>query len=347
MSNNSDHLHSKTINHVRFLLMVGVVFIHCSIPTTSNDFGIFNFFQTLISERIARISVPLFFVISGYYFFLNKDFNLETYKTSIRKKIPSILVPYLIWNLYTLGAILLVNILFPEFLSGSNKPVIEYSTLDYAKSFYNITMDSYPINIALWFMRDLFVFFIASPLIYIFIRYGKLYSIILLVALWLLNFNWDFDIEFPGLVFFSIGTYLGINNKKLINTEYLKYSIYIALVYVALIIGSFYSTYFFRPSILVGILLVLNVTYTLTQSGRLNLSQETVKSNFFIYVYHCVALLAIVKFSSKLFPPTDNLRSTILYFLCTFITITLGLFIFKIGNKLTPRTMKVLMRERR
>ena len=63
-----------------------------------------------MSHVISRAAVPTFFLISGYYFFLNTRFTLATYKDKLRKKIRTILLPYLLWNIIAIGRVVALKI---------------------------------------------------------------------------------------------------------------------------------------------------------------------------------------------------------------------------------------------
>ena len=71
-------LQSKTIDFLRFPLIVGVVLIHSLLGSVSiqgqqmmagGDFSLYSNVSYLFSGIIARIAVPLFFFFSGFLFF--------------------------------------------------------------------------------------------------------------------------------------------------------------------------------------------------------------------------------------------------------------------------------------
>ena len=74
-----DKLQSHVISYLRFWLIIGVVLIH-SIPDKvvidgadiidGHNFEIYNTFRYLISEVVARIAVPAFFLFPAFYFFI-------------------------------------------------------------------------------------------------------------------------------------------------------------------------------------------------------------------------------------------------------------------------------------
>ena len=93
-------LFSSVVLTLRFPLMILVLLIH-SLPTDSNGIGgdTFLYIGTLVKELFTRVAVPAFFVFSGYYAL--KGHNLEqwgTYKTELRKKVRTLILPYLLWK---------------------------------------------------------------------------------------------------------------------------------------------------------------------------------------------------------------------------------------------------------
>lgn len=100
-------LQSKTIDALRFPLAVLVVYIHSKITAenTVPDWDnyqaadIFITVQILISNVIAHVSVPLFYVVSGFLFFYKLDgFTWDIYVSKLRKRWNTLAVPYLLWN---------------------------------------------------------------------------------------------------------------------------------------------------------------------------------------------------------------------------------------------------------
>ena len=95
---------SDTISLMRFPLAVLVVIIH-----VSSISGAYQLEQSSLSQNypcfyclsnclkfLTNAAVPLFFVISGYLFFLDKDWSLSTYFSQLKKRviiIVAIIVP--------------------------------------------------------------------------------------------------------------------------------------------------------------------------------------------------------------------------------------------------------------
>ena len=104
----SKELLTNTIACLRFPLTVGVVFIHFSMADGFcyngvvyglNNPSFFFFVVNLFSEVLARVCVPLFFVISGFLFFYHLNFNRESYLKKLRNRVKSLLLPFIYWNI--------------------------------------------------------------------------------------------------------------------------------------------------------------------------------------------------------------------------------------------------------
>lgn len=69
---------SNTISSLRILLIILVITIYTNLYQFMNgisfvkkgDYLSYDLFNYVVTEEIARIAVPLFFVISGYCFFI-------------------------------------------------------------------------------------------------------------------------------------------------------------------------------------------------------------------------------------------------------------------------------------
>ena len=94
---NANLLQSKTIDSLRFPLALMVVFIHQEeqfIEHTTNTLDVvFNFSYSFLSHTITAISVPLFFLFSGYlYFYKIEKFDKGVYFSKTRKRVNSTIV---------------------------------------------------------------------------------------------------------------------------------------------------------------------------------------------------------------------------------------------------------------
>lgn len=86
---------SKTINLLRFPLMLLVVCMHFSGGGDNTTLLYCNLMQ--FGLIYFSTAVPIYFAISGYLFWKGND--LFQYKNKIQKRVYSLIIPYLLWNL--------------------------------------------------------------------------------------------------------------------------------------------------------------------------------------------------------------------------------------------------------
>ena len=104
---------SKAIDNLRLPMAIMVVAIHCYFFNSLNINALPSKWGGVFVEWIINIcsivltdcAVPMFFVISGYLFFLRQDdgFTWAQYKAKMLRKCKTLLLPFFIWNI--LGAL--------------------------------------------------------------------------------------------------------------------------------------------------------------------------------------------------------------------------------------------------
>ena len=169
-------LFSSVVLTLRFPLMILVLLIH-SLPTDSNGIGgdTFLYIGTLVKELFTRVAVPAFFVFSGYYAL--KGHNLEqwgTYKTELKKKVRTLILPYFLWNVFYL-LLLIGKTQLSLALGSTPKDPFFFEWTRLHEYLWTECID-YP----LWFIRDLIVLTLISPLIHFALRISRGYIVALL-----------------------------------------------------------------------------------------------------------------------------------------------------------------------
>ena len=104
-------LQSKTIDWLRFPLIVMVVFIHNpglgDIPdpvelcgeNSLSAIDYLNLLRISFSSVLPRIAVPAFFLISGCLFFARvRAWDNSVYRRKLQKRFATLLIPYVLWN---------------------------------------------------------------------------------------------------------------------------------------------------------------------------------------------------------------------------------------------------------
>jgi len=183
--NNFSRLSSETISALRFPLMVGIVFIHFNLLNGITVGGIvyggdpplwLACIIKILSNELPAIGVPLFFMISAFFFF-RSGLTTNSYKSKLRKRAITLLVPYVLWNLIALlyglvCALPALHSLFPV----SQSP--EWSLQRFLYCFWNIDKSVLgdgidkevswinPVDQPLWYVRDLLIAMMVSPIIH-------------------------------------------------------------------------------------------------------------------------------------------------------------------------------------
>ena len=353
-----DSLQSKVISFLRFPLIVAVVLIHTephSVITGSNEvvgtqhYGIYNMIFMLISNIFANVAVPLFFFISGFLFF-NKGgyFTLPTYLKKIRKRAKSLLVPYIIWNIIVYLILLLWQTFWPGSSSGS-KLVINYSFVEWLRIFWDIRSGFYPLCAQFWFLRDLMVVMILSPVVYLLVKLLKQYFLCILGILWFTNTWFDITgLSIAAIFFFSCGSYFGIMKKNFVKTlrPLMKLSVIIYPI-VCLTILYFSSDpavvkYLLSLSTLIGMILAITISAYYISREKWSVNNFLSESSFFIYAYHQIILALVVKIAVKTFYPMSDFGLLAVYIISPILIICFGLGLYYVLRHYLPRFTSII-----
>lgn len=212
---------SDKIHVARFILVIGLIWVHFGkfpgealspfsgvvdptyyLPSFLNSFFTYFFLS----------SVPLLSFISGYLF-LNR--GTPKYKDTIIKKTNTVLIPSLFWSaswvliclaLYMLGKPYGLFTDYASTFSDLSILVLIDQTLGFSDS---------PLAFQFWFINDLFLSIIISPLLILLLRNIGWYLIIGLATLWLLDIKTVGFYNYKVLLYFTLGLLFQIKQYKL------------------------------------------------------------------------------------------------------------------------------------
>lgn len=356
-----DKLESKTIDILRMPCAVLVVFIHVFSIYPGYGGGIF---RVLLSQGIARVAVPVFFLTSGYLFFNDiKKWSWSLYGNKISKRIKTLVLPYLLWNTifiiwFCLTLYASNGDLFTEIIEkrGSILMYWNCNRFDYNPSInilgWQMWNGAFPINYPLWFIRDLIVISFFSPLVFIFIK--RLLAISLLFILYL------FDIWIPiegfraeGFFFFALGGYLMYNNKGIVSTFSTSQKLIYSLAVVSLILSTFfYGTdchiYFRRLVCFFGSLSLFQIAAWMVKSNEVISNKLSnpflIEASFIVYAAHAIGFKPYICAGIKMMlgNSTPTLVYDFVFFVTPFIICLVILFLYALLRLLSPRLCSVL-----
>jgi fucose 4-O-acetylase-like acetyltransferase len=348
MSN--DDAISSRIEILRFPLIVGVVFIHSFSPpthlaqgaigVTRND-ALADFVMFFISQGVARIAVPLFFLVSGYLFFLG-GWSWKKHGSKLKRRLHTLLIPFLFWNLLTL-MVYAVGQNLPQtkmFFSNSRFPqILSFSLLNYLQAIFG-TSTGDPLAFQFWFIRDLMALVVIAPAIYFAVR-SKV-GLVFLAALFCLWFSGTWSPPWLGVValfFFSLGAYLSQPGMKISYLD--KFGPWVTTAF--LICVCLRSAFPNSPlnlnkiEIVFGVPSVWWLTKFAVRSPALRSAlTELSGASFFVFAAHEPSLTILQKLTYKLLQPTSGFLILILYLLTPLFLIALLVTIYRCLLKKMP-----------
>lgn len=318
---------------------------------SSDSFLLYQIISFLFSQLICRIAVPGFFLISGFFFFLKlNEFSAETFKSKLIRRVKTLIIPYILWNAIFCVVTLIAQKISPASLSGNSPIISELNIISFLKLFW--AYDEYPICVPMWYIRDLFVVAILSPVIFFLIKKIKCIFPIVLLILWLLELSIDvlYINICTALTFFSIGAYLSQNNKLFIILKRYSFIIYYSFICTLLITLSLHFLFEYdgyivdRFSIIVSMSCFFCVISKLSVWMSNNHFYNAIKSHvFFIYAVHDIPLAALRKVMISSINPLNNMSVTIVYFSIPVIIFLGGLGGALLLKTITPKLYSTLI----
>lgn len=341
---------------VRFPLIYLVLIIHVLPPDLKvlewkfTDMNLYTWISEGISHNYGRMAVPTFFVISGYFFFFKlKDWTFDFYSNQLRKRVKTLLVPFLLWNTLLMGVTLAV------FYSLEFLGIQHNNTLEIFDEYNFFELQWMPIDLPLWYVRDLMCMALLSPVFYFFFRYLRMIGV-LLITLFYLSI-WEFEI--PGfsstaIYFFGIGAYWGIEKKNVLQElKALKWLSYI-LTPVLLLIATYYNgiepyhEYVIRPCIIFSIVSFLFIMDSLLENDFVR--QWCIRLSpmvFFVLAIHEFYIKNWLKGAFYRTPLGNTGWGMLLgYILMPLLAWLICVGIYKVWIKISPRTLGILTGDR-
>jgi len=192
-----------------------------------------------------------------------------------------------------------------------------------------IGFDIGPINFPLWFIRDLMLLIILSPLLYLLITRSKGIFLAVLFALWIGIIDANLFISSEALLFFSSGLFLArIKSIELPNklVTYILCIIYILSSMIEAHLRSAGSSLplFHEFNILTGCVAIFAFSTSITKTGGVGSVLRLLSAtSFFVYVAHGPLLQVFRKIPYVFLDPQDDLMYVGIYFFAPVATITL------------------------
>lgn len=335
---------SQKLKVLGFVAIILVIFIHSHFLEAC-EYRSVEVLQMFIGTfGVSLVAVPLYYLISGLLFFKSikcvKDCTIN-----IKKRVRSLLVPYVIWNLVFISWYILLSMISAtsSFVIGGPQCKVLTGSLGEVLYFLFIT----PAGFHLWFLRDLIFFTMISPLLYVLIRKVPIVVMILtyVVSCFLPRF---------GLVYFVIGGYVSLHNKILNFDKLLqgKITLVCLAIYIAnSLVASFLSPYpiwLMNPAYqqIISIISIMAIwggyNQVVSKKSRLSPKWNSLMGyTFFIYLFHEPVLNIFKRFGIILLD-VNRISLSLLYICLPFIMVIIALMVGFCCKRLMPTIYSVL-----
>ena len=326
---NTADVQSQVINFLRLFLVVLVLFVHSNFRGVSADWDVFWTTEStgigpqlpslgavidFISGSLALLANPFFFFISGVLFFREGTFSKELYLQKLLRRSFSLLLPYVLWIFTFLFLLSVAESLLPNWTAIVHKPIENFSFSDWLLCFWDISKIgsqggiAAPLVIPFWFLRDLMVLCLFTPIIYRVLR-GAFFSIkqvkfvdvmrpLKWGGLFFAIFSWQIDsanLMYAGLIVFTVST----------ATRYLERR---------------------KQQNKLGFLLPTFLTDAV----------------FFVFAYHTIVQGGILFLLKRgIIVPHNALEAFTIYLLSPLVMLAIGVALYQLLSKIAPRILSI------
>lgn len=297
--NKNVSISSYTSDKIRLLSLISIIlvlYIHSGFHADEIEGMLMNDrVQEFVSGMMGRCAVPLFYVISGYLFFLKVPDGMKSIYGKMRKRVGTLVVPYIIGCLFFVGFGVLMVVLpgVSKYMNGSVMPLFSKSMGEILCSIFYDAGNGSPCAFLLWFLRDLILIVATSPLWYLCLKHLKWGFVAVVFMLTYLDVP---HVPFYSLFWFVLGqlTKRKIETKGrcgIINAELMVLCLFLILSVVQLLFPDIIDWGLLRiPIILLGIFGVWGL-YDVVIGKNFSLSQHqwlaiVCHFTFFIYLFH-------------------------------------------------------------
>lgn len=352
---------SRKLTVLKSLAIVLVVLIHTRTverlhllpPDSTFSHKINSFMQEFFCNGLNRVAVPLFFLISGYLFFINFSPTWEGFKKKVLSRTRTLLIPCVLVS----SVCVVLYFVFQAFpltarYFGEGKPLVYYSNSELILQLIKL---EYPAPGQLWFIRSLFVMVLLSPLLYWCLSRTGFFFIFGITCLWLClgTESIGYSIinrNIEGLFFFVCGAFIAL--KKIDVQFKIVRPYWFILLWVILVFAKtsftlynhIWSWNLHKLSIVAGVLAIwfnYNIVERVFGEKLIFIAPYA----FAVYLFHVHVLIILNRVSQVIINGSEFL-SFISYFLLALGAIVVSIVIVRTLKVLVPRAYGILVGQR-
>lgn len=377
----NSNLRSQTLDLLRFPLAIVVLAVHVfsisrgitlqgTVIETRQSLELMEM-ATFVNAFFRGQSVPIYFFISGFVFFLglSSTFTKDKYIQKLKNRTKTLLIPYLIWNAMAI-LLIIVRMLpcFKEYLSYTDTELnLTFSNLLSCFWMYNgqlssipagtdmaihVSSSTFPINTPLWFLRDLMIVVLLTPILYKVIKNIGYYWVAGLGVFWFIGSVWyaGYWIKLlTAFFFFSWGAYMSISQKDML-AEFGKFFKSSMILYPLLGVLYIVAQHLYPHSmgvikqlnVVIGLFFAYNLASWLLKRGFCKVNSLLASASFFIYVSHMLVCDRIIKILYLMIKPANSWSIVVVYLTSIIVSTTILLAVFYLMKRYTPSLLKVM-----
>lgn len=361
---------SSTITQLRFPLAAGVVFLHYNISggvmahgeMQGTDMPLWcHWLINLLSGVLPHICVPLFFLVSGYLFF-RSGFTIALYKRKISRRVRSLLAPYIVWNLIAVAYFWLRTLPFmSSFQSVSYKA--DWTPLKFLACFYDSSCGVFSSSLGagegvgvapqdgpLWFVRDLMVVMLLTPIIHHGLRKFSSYFVGALCVAWyaavIMKIGWPSQL-LTAAFFFTWGAWYAHCGRDFVSSmcRYRVAAWFYPLLALTVMItkGTPFGFALQNFALPFGVVAVVSLgAYSVKNNGGGEYLYNLSDASFFVFAAHAMLLVPMSSFVvNRLFIDSPWFM-TLLFFVIPSATIAISLCCYWLLKRFAPRFCSLL-----
>lgn len=326
----------KTFDLLRFPLAILVVFLHIApVITPYYDLSCTDWtpaayvYLNMTICKIATCAVPCFFFISGYLFFYKITvFSFSQYISKLRNRFKTLVIPYVIWNILAV-----IYLKATSQLPGT--PTLGFIFLS-------------PANFPLWFLRNLIVLVILTPIFYLICRYIKWIGFGIISILFIVSYSYEFGSKFIfiSFYFFYSGCLLGYKKIKLWDLpkiyKSLSLIVFIATLILEITVGGKFAWSIDNIFLISGVFTLLNIADFVIRRYNVTIPAILVSSPFFIYAAHKLGPTFISKQVIEFLPITSTFIDAVVFIICPFLAALICVGLYAILKRFVPKLLYLL-----
>lgn len=334
---------SSRIEVLRFPLIYGVVLLHNRAffwkEELNDSFNVLNqFLQYLFTDVLLRTVVPCFLFIAGFLFFNSLNFSFQIYLKKVQSRLFTLVIPYFLWN----GIALLNGIIVYKWAET-------LSIWDFLWLLYNGNNSGMPVNYPLWFIRDLIIMVILSPLLWFALKYLPYISLIVLAVLWFADTPpLIVPVLWASPLFFYAGGLARTQKWDLSRLD--RFILPLSIIYLVLasIIAFYLTTHqnfnpiVFKLVLLLGIITVWLLTARVANTKIEDLLIRLSGFAFFLYCSHALIADVLGNAFIKSMKPISSLENIFFYFCFPILVTIIAIAIATTVHKISPRVYRLL-----